>query len=478
MRASRYNIYIKIPNSENYILIHGYTGAVDIVNVEIINFLKEFDHNSISNLDSETIKILLKRGYLTDISFRSEKSKIELISNYLKQKNKISNFLFVVTYKCNLKCNYCFQKKLQKNRPRWTNTTISKEYIDYAFKAMKEIESSFPNSLLITLYGGEPLLKDNVDIIEYLLQKGICHGYRFNAITNGVDLKYFLPFLKERKIQSLQITLDGPPSVHDLRRFDMNQKGTFIRITRNITKILDCGVEINLRINVDSSNLYQVHELFHIFHKNKWNNYKNFKPYIIPLEKTCNSLLNNYMTMNELLNLNNDILFNSELINLFKFGNEIYKNFSDVFFNGKLPKFKSTFCGSQDGMFIFDPFGDIYVCLENVGDKKYKVGNYITSLRLDKSELGKWHNRTVSSSKQCLACRYALFCGGGCTQFAMKNKQEYFNNYCKDFSVLFHKYVLLAFQAMQEEHKKSGKEVKKYVGKKEKRDYTNEQRAL
>ena len=47
----------------------------------------------------------------------------------------------------------------------------------------------------ITLFGGEPLLRENKDIVAYILQKGKEYGYTFTAISNGYDLDAYEDWL-------------------------------------------------------------------------------------------------------------------------------------------------------------------------------------------------------------------------------------------------------------------------------------------
>lgn len=64
LRASSYIIPVKLESEEGkYMLIHGYTGAMDIVSEDLLNSI--MDINSVSDLSSETLQILKTRGYIT-----------------------------------------------------------------------------------------------------------------------------------------------------------------------------------------------------------------------------------------------------------------------------------------------------------------------------------------------------------------------------------------------------------------------------
>lgn len=58
--------------------------------------------------------------------------------------------------------------------------------------------------------------------------------------------------LKLLDIKSVQITIDGPPEIHNKRRKVINGEDSFDVILRNIRNIYDL-LDITIRINVDSS---------------------------------------------------------------------------------------------------------------------------------------------------------------------------------------------------------------------------------
>ena len=80
LRTSSYLIPVKLEDEEGkYMLIHGYTGAIDIVSESM---LKKIQLISAENsLDSETVQMLLKRGYITTKTQDEEKYLIKMYKN-------------------------------------------------------------------------------------------------------------------------------------------------------------------------------------------------------------------------------------------------------------------------------------------------------------------------------------------------------------------------------------------------------------
>ena len=168
-RVSSYVIPIKLEEQEGkYLLIQGYTGAIDIVQEEVALKLKD---NDLTDLSENTLRILQKRGYITNKTKDKEVEHIERIAHALHKRDEIlyKSFTWVVTYNCNFRCPYCFEKR--ENKDSSHRIVFTKEQVDRTFAAMNEIEHRKQlQSPIITLYGGEPLLKENKEIVTYIVQ--------------------------------------------------------------------------------------------------------------------------------------------------------------------------------------------------------------------------------------------------------------------------------------------------------------------
>ena len=65
LRVSSYMIPVKLENeADKYMLIHGYTGAIDIASEELLNEIKSVGIEN--KLTKPMIEHLLNRGYLTN----------------------------------------------------------------------------------------------------------------------------------------------------------------------------------------------------------------------------------------------------------------------------------------------------------------------------------------------------------------------------------------------------------------------------
>lgn len=98
LRVSSYVIPVKLEiEPDKYMLIHGYTGAIDIVNQKIVSFLQAKMENSQQGIPDDCLRVLQQRGYLTDRNVNEEYEHVSLLAEKLhKRENLLSkNYLFI-----------------------------------------------------------------------------------------------------------------------------------------------------------------------------------------------------------------------------------------------------------------------------------------------------------------------------------------------------------------------------------------------
>lgn len=155
-----------------------------------------------------------------------------------------------LTYRCNLKCAMCYQDKNVANREL---TTAEWE------KLIKQL----PKMCLITLIGGEPLIRtDFRKIVEHASISHPC-----NLVTNGVLLsKEINKLLVERRFILVGVSLDGIGRVHDQIR---GVKGTYEKVIANLNDLQNEKRKyeskyplIDIKTVVTRTNLDNLWELF------------------------------------------------------------------------------------------------------------------------------------------------------------------------------------------------------------------------
>lgn len=155
------------------------------------------------------------------------------------------------TLDCNFRCDYCYEEHLRVTMSR----PVQEALLRWVEERSKRIEL-----LHVTWFGGEPTLPGAFQVVDTLsrsfqeLARERGFTYQAQFVTNG----YLLDRPRVEKLASLgvrevQVTLDGPPALHDRRRFLAGGQGSFDRIVRNLKESADL-VEFQTRINVDRRN--------------------------------------------------------------------------------------------------------------------------------------------------------------------------------------------------------------------------------
>jgi len=89
-----------------------------------------------------------------------------------------------------------------------------------------------------------------------------------------------------------------------------------------------------------------------------------------------------------------------------------------------VPLFDS--CPACKTEWAFDFTGTIYSCTATVGKKGEELGTFYPTVSRNEEVISQWHDRDVTTIKECKSCSVALACGGGCASVA-KNKHGHPN---------------------------------------------------
>lgn len=445
LSVSKYNIYTKL-NSEEYLLIHGYTGSVDVVSKDIYLTLKDVEKSlNFGAFDFDDLEVLIERGYVTDKTWEEEKNELKKISKKIKNVEQKTVFPYLMpTYNCNFRCTYCYEKDLLKNGKEWMNKTIDINIVDAFFNRINKLRYNGAKIENMCLFGGEPLLKENLNIIEYIVKKSIENNIGIIAITNGYDVEYFKDVLGNDKIKHVQITIDGSEHVHNKKRFLEGRKATFSKIMDNIDLCLDMGVEVDLRSNIDAGNVEELEKLKQLFEQQGWADNKLFKSYTNVLISKYSTCVDEISEATILRKIEKDKTFR-ESENIFL---NIYSRFSRVFKGeDEFIDFRPEYCGAVSKIFILDPYGDVYSCTHVVGTKENVIGSVDSNGNLNlNANYNKWSNRTVDNIEECSKCPYALICGGGCAANALKVSGNIYKKYCEGFKEKFNEILPFVYE--------------------------------
>lgn len=428
LRKSSYMIPIKLEDGK-YMLLHGYTGSIDVVNE---NILTAISSNELDKLNPSVYAQLKVRGYLTLKTKEEEYAYVERLAHAFHEKDKklYKNFTVLVTYNCNFRCPYCFENRRIKDSDH--QIVFTRGMVDKMYAAIEEIETHPElRSNIITLYGGEPLLKENKGIVDYIVKQGTQKGYKFHAVTNGYDLDSYMDLLTPEYITNVQITIDGTKDIHNEKRKHYLGLNTFDKIISNIQQVLPQGCRVSVRVNVDNRNASDFIQLKNYLESIGLLGNENFTFY--------SAIINDNESISkqdevEVLSAKSfiDNHLQTDTISLCNNYGVTYRKLHDAIKNKKPIPFKATYCGAQTSGYVFSPLGEIFPCWEVVGNVCHQIGSYSTiPIQWEQEEIKKWRNSDVVSSSSCKYCKFALLCGGRCMAFD--------NNNCVYFQAILRK---------------------------------------
>ena len=473
LRLSNYTIFVNLSDHET-LLVHGYSGAWDIIDSHLANDIRRFRHGPVfkpligdgfhDELPDKSINkrrprlhvqvrdLMVKRGYLTSLTVEEEQQQVAKLAAKLHAMASEAppSYVLTLSYECNLRCSYCFQDALRSNpdnAPRLVAMTT--DMVDRIFAAMQKIDSRHqsavqPPTRRITLFGGEPLLRQFHPLVEYIVKRARADGpVAISAITNGTELHHFTDLVGPDKISFLQITLDGPPSEHDLRRVGPERVPTFDVITRNIDLALALDAKVKVRVNVDSTNVDSLPTLARLMNDRGWFKFENFSAYATPVHESTTgghescgfgswNLSSRLVELGEI----------DPIVRLIEGPDAPWqRRIRDVLEGTRDPIFslQPSFCGAHTQTWVFDAHGDIYACWEQAGYAKERIGwlsKEANPIMIDSIEKT-WRGRTIASNPVCGRCPYAFYCGGGCALLAERQNGKLYSNFCDDFSRRF-----------------------------------------
>lgn len=420
-KSSRYNYVLNYKNS-SYLYNCAYGSFVQLER-EALYKVKQL--LSSANIDSESMpeddslgRELIRQEFLIPYD-RDELGMLKIRHSIGRFDRKDLAYTIAPTLKCNMKCKYCYESV--KDYAEDMNEGICDNVVRAIVKEVKERNCK---QVSICWFGGEPLLNvASMKIISKRLKDSFSHlGASFKAqlITNGVLLdEALLDILPDLNIRFIQITIDGPPDIHDFRRPLINGMGSFELIINNCKQLISRYKDIFVIINVitDRHNLNVVHQVFeYVDGISGPDERKNIKIAFAPTH--CSESNQAKMDFDEFY-IDPAEFFKIE-INLI---NECIKR---GYSYKPYPRRRWEGCvGNTFGAFIIGPKGELYKCFEEVGMLAKTVGEIIDCEFKTNDRVIPWLSWDPLSDDKCRKCFFLPICMGGCPKNAIFNSSNY-----------------------------------------------------
>ncbi|MGA9564549.1 MAG: radical SAM protein [Candidatus Korobacteraceae bacterium] len=430
MYFSRYNLAIPLDQYPEHMILHNvFHGQVSLISTEFFERISRTPMGDFAALTPDEIERLKDRRFLYDSEDEEETSIKDLYARFcgaLASTNPTRQYQILLTYDCNLRCTYCFQKKTRKSATMSLDqlnrvlALISKIDLDIQAEASQRSLRTKPP--LISVVGGEPM-QDSATFRELVIAVARFaeeNHFAYGFTSNGVDLRRFVPLFTSVGLlpNDVQVTLDGTRATHDRRRPKLNGGDSFDDIIEGIGVALQAGIHISLRVNLDTQNIDCIEELAELIVAKGWNRDPNFEAYLAPVTDHTGVNRNYKWMPGETLlieTIARKFKEQPRLSSLFQVKNFRGFNYvNDIVEDRGLPAPTFWRCEAILGQLIFDPLGDIYSCFEGAGNEDAKVGSYEPEFRLDAARLAAWKELDSYTSRPCAGCRFKFVCAGEC----------------------------------------------------------------
>ncbi len=223
--------------------------------IETPEFAQLRSQRAVEESDHEVVHTMRQYSILVeDQDYAQEEARLEQALRQYIHNEESFELILLPTEKCNFRCPYCYEDfqlgRMSEEVVRRVKRLISREAARPGRKQLR-----------ISWFGGEPLVAKDIvfDITEHALNTAEKHHLHFSAdmTTNGY---YLTPAIFEklvkRKVDNFQITVDGPPDIHNQTRILFNGRGTFDRIWNNLQYMHQSQARFSVlfRMNVHNGN--------------------------------------------------------------------------------------------------------------------------------------------------------------------------------------------------------------------------------
>lgn len=264
---------------KGYVLVNNITSAIAYV------WKSEYTHLFEKGWNTDYMRFLKENFFLVPVDYNDFEECEKVRERFLPDFDKSicftepDHFTILSTTECNARCFYCYEK----GRKQFPMTDeVANKVADFIVKVRNK------NKVIhIGWFGGEPTFNTKpMDIIyDKLIKEGI--QYTSSIISNGylIDEAMCKKFVEVYNIRNIQITLDGMGDKYNRVKNYIyeNDESAFDRVIENMDRLLQHGVNVAVRMNLDLHNAESLKKLIPFL------NYKfakygpAFHPYIYPI---------------------------------------------------------------------------------------------------------------------------------------------------------------------------------------------------
>jgi uncharacterized protein len=374
----------------------------------------------------------LARGRMLISDSRDELGTLQKLYEHSRADTSHFALTIVTSLGCNFDCPYCFEAK---------HPSVLSPEVEEAVLAVLDDQLPRISSFQVTWFGGEPLVgkKPLLSLSDAFLARCERAGVAYSAgiVTNGYLLtEETCAQLRDRRVTDAQVTIDGPPDVHDRMRPLAGGGGTFWQVVKNLHHAVEY-LTVSVRVNIDTQNFGRAEELLQI----------------LAAEGLAGKVAVNAA---QLVAGGDDPLAPSASYAPRCFTNAEFARAELEFTHlaarygfalPSLPRPTGAPCTAvRANELVVGSKGELYKCWDNVGNRMEVVGD-IRDYRTPNGRLQKWLKYDPFADAECRSCIALPVCMGGCAHHAMNLLQ--YENRCGTFRHTYREQVLAFVEAAE-----------------------------
>jgi uncharacterized protein len=417
MRASVFNISVPATDDTRVVLFNTLRGSLSVCDPEelpLVNrFLSEGVFEPVSKEQESFLNRMLELGYAVD----DRCDEMEIVRNRKRAGMCDPNRLDIIVLpnmNCNFACPYCYEA-------HQAGSAMSSE-VERRIIAFFEAQIPRFRVLLLSWFGGEPLLNFETVVAVSTAAQDICRRHNVALVGNVTTNGYLVDeqrarILVERGIHNYQITVDGPPEVHNRTRRLRGGGGTFDRVFESITILArtDPRVHVSLRVNFNHQNIDSIPHLLELF-----------DPIVRPSLRVVFEPVFGDHCLSATKNIEAREI-SDKLFRYYALARELGYDVTQ----GGLPIGQLVYCyAERENQFIFNHAGDLYKCSVSRFAAEERFG-YLNSQGEIVREDGRWQAWFGMDlfDEKCYSCKYLPLCMGGCRRARVEGDAT--GSYCK-----------------------------------------------
>jgi uncharacterized protein len=263
MQPSMFNVRVPLESSGEVFLMNTFTDAQLIVSPDVVELLDRLDGTSTDDLseeERESIEQLTAQGFVV-ADRGTERQDLKAFFREVREGTDTLKITVLTTLQCNFACDYCIQGDHGEY-----NKNAAKMSLEMAARVSAWTESRMddiaPGRLVLTFFGGEPLL--NMPVLYYMAERlhAACAARGvtlvISIITNGLLLtREMVERLNPLGLSGIKITLDGDREAHNKSRPLRGGQGTFDKIVANMRAVADLTrIAVGGNFEMDTADSY------------------------------------------------------------------------------------------------------------------------------------------------------------------------------------------------------------------------------